>query len=115
MPVPRADCRNTSTQLTLAGSPDHSQSFQPQAAYAIILHMYLFAFATAAIVLYLLTSAALTARLAGAESSLRMSRATVLVLGFSAVVLHAAALYPELMTGNGLNLGFFNAASLIAL
>ena len=69
--------------------------------------MYLFAFAIAAIVLYLLTSAALTARLAGAESGLRMSRATVLVLGFSAVVLHAAALYPDLVTGNGLNLGFF--------
>jgi ABC-type uncharacterized transport system permease subunit len=104
-----------SALLTQSGSPADSQDFQPQAAYAIILHMHLFAFAIAAIVLYLLTSAALTARLAGAESGLRMSRATVLVLGFSAVLLHAAALYPDLMTGNGLNLGFFNAASLIAL
>ncbi len=89
--------------------------FQPQAAYAIILHMYLFAFAIVAIVLYLLTSAALTARLAGADSALRMSRSTVLVLGFSAVILHGVVLYPDLMTGGGLNLGFFNAASLIAL
>jgi len=77
--------------------------------------MYLFAVALVAIVLYLLTSATLTARLAGAESGLRMSRATVLVLGFSAVILHAVVLYPDLITGNGLNLGFFNAASLIAL
>lgn len=77
--------------------------------------MTLFAFAIVAIVLYLLTSAALTVRLAGAESGLRMSRGLVLLLGFGAVALHAAVLYPDLMTGNGLNLGFFNAASLIAL
>jgi ABC-type uncharacterized transport system permease subunit len=77
--------------------------------------MYLVAFAVFAIVLYLLTSAALTARLAGAESALRMSRPVVLLLGFGAVVLHALVLYPELITGGGLNLGFFNAASLIAL
>jgi len=77
--------------------------------------MYLFAVALVAIVLYLLTSATLTARLAGAESGLRVSRATVLVLGFGAVILHAVVLYPNLITGNGLNMGFFNAASLIAL
>jgi len=77
--------------------------------------MYLVAFAVFAIVLYLLTSAALTARLAGAESALRMSRPVVLLLGFGAVILHALVLYPDLITGSGLNLGFFNAASLIAL
>ena len=77
--------------------------------------MSLFAFTVAAIVLYLLTSAALTMRLASAESGPQINRAAVLVLGFSAVILHAVVLYPDLMTGDGLNLGFFNAASLIAL
>jgi ABC-type uncharacterized transport system permease subunit len=77
--------------------------------------MKLVVFAVAAVILYLLTSAALTARLAGSLSSLRVSRAAVLVLGFGAVVLHALVLYPELMTGRGLNMGFFNAASLVAL
>jgi len=78
--------------------------------------MTLFTFSVLAIVLYLLTSAALTVRLAGgSSSSLRMNRGLVLLLGFSAVTLHALVLYPHLITGNGLNLGFFNAASLVAL
>jgi ABC-type uncharacterized transport system permease subunit len=77
--------------------------------------MNLVAFAVIAVVLYLLTSAALTVRLAGPASGLRMSRGTVLLLGLGAVTLHAWVLYPDLVTGQGLNLGFFNAASLIAL
>ncbi len=77
--------------------------------------MSLFAFSMLAIALYLLTSAALTVRLAGSNSGLRMNRGLVLLLGFGAVTLHALVLYPHLITGNGLNLGFFNAASLVAL
>ncbi|MFQ5643109.1 MAG: inner membrane protein YpjD [Thiogranum sp.] len=77
--------------------------------------MNLFAFSVVAIVLYLLTSAALTARLAGSDSGLRMSRGLILLLGFVGVALHAVVLYPHLITGAGLNLGFFNAASLVAL
>ena len=77
--------------------------------------MNLVVFAVIAVVLYLLTSAALTVRLAGPASGLRMSRGTVLLLGLGAVTLHAWVLYPDLVTGQGLNLGFFNAASLIAL
>jgi ABC-type uncharacterized transport system permease subunit len=77
--------------------------------------MNLVIFAVAAVVLYLLTSAALTVRLAGHVSSLRVSRNTVLLLGFGAVILHGLVLYPELMTGRGLNMGFFNAASLVTL
>jgi ABC-type uncharacterized transport system permease subunit len=80
-----------------------------------MLFMSLLVFSMIAIVLYLLTSAALTVRLAGSDSGLRMNRGVVLLLGFSAVTLHAFALYPHLFTGNGLNLGFFNAASLVAL
>lgn len=68
-----------------------------------------------AIVLYLITSAALTLRLTKAQGALTLPRSTVLALGLGAVALHAAMLYPELFTVSGLNLGFFNAASLIAL
>ena len=84
-------------------------------AYAIMPRMNLIIFAVAAVILYLLTSAALTARLAGSLAAPRMSRSIVLLLGFGAVTLHALVLYPELMTGQGLNMGFFNAASLVAL
>lgn len=77
--------------------------------------MHSVGFALLAIVLYLLTSAALTVRLARHDSGQTISRTTVLLLGFGAVILHATVLYPELITRAGLNLGFFNAASLIAL
>lgn len=77
--------------------------------------MNLVTFAVVAVVLYLLTSAALTVRLAGTTSGLHMGRGAVLLLGLSAVTLHAWVLYPELVTDHGLDLGFFNAASLIAL
>ena len=77
--------------------------------------MNLFAFSMVAIVLYLLTSAALTMRLAGSDSGLRMNRSLILLLGFGGVAIHAIVLYPHLVTSHGLNLGFFNAASLVAL
>jgi len=69
----------------------------------------------AAIFFYLLTSLALAMRLGGCTSKLSAHRRAVLIPGLVAVILHAMALYPELVTGQGFNLGFFNAASLIAL
>lgn len=77
--------------------------------------MSLFTFSIVAIVLYLLASAALTVRLTGSNSGLHINRSLILLLGFGAVTLHAMALYPHLITGDGLNLGFFNAVSLVAL
>ncbi|HFD79256.1 MAG TPA: cytochrome C biogenesis protein [Gammaproteobacteria bacterium] len=77
--------------------------------------MYTIGLATLAVILYLLTSAALTLRLAGAETGHHVRRGTVLTLGFGAVILHAMVLYPEVFTGHGLDLAFFNAASLVAL
>ena len=70
---------------------------------------------TLAIILYLITSAALTLRLTKGKDAVSLSRGTVLSLGLAAVALHAATLYPDIITASGLNLGFFNAASLIAL
>ena len=72
------------------------------------------AFAITAIVLYLLTSIALTMRLAN-RGGLTLSRTFVLLTGFAAVLLHAAFLYPQLVTTYGLDLGFFNAVSLLSL
>jgi ABC-type uncharacterized transport system permease subunit len=77
--------------------------------------MQIIVLAALAVALYLLTSAALTVRLARCDSGRCINRTIVLLLGFGAVVLHASVLYPELITGQGMNLDFFNAASLTAL
>lgn len=66
-----------------------------------------------AILLYLCASLLLAFRLVRPERAGRAGRAGALILGFSAVCLHGAALYPVLVTARGLNLGFFNAASLV--
>ena len=71
--------------------------------------------ANLAIVLYLAASALLATRLAGYGPTAHWPRGSVLALGFLAVVLHAGVLLPNLLGGRGLNLGFFNASSLIAL
>ena len=68
-----------------------------------------------AILLYLLTTVGLAMRLGGCKSSLCASRKVIFLPGIGAVILHALVLYPELMSGQGINLGFFNAASLTAL
>jgi ABC-type uncharacterized transport system permease subunit len=68
-----------------------------------------------AVFLYLLTSIALAMRLGGCDSALCTNRKIIFLPGLAAVILHAMALYPELVTGQGFNLGFFNAASLTAL
>lgn len=68
-----------------------------------------------AILLYLASSSLLVARMVRGMDYGLTGRSGVIGLGFVAVALHAAALYPLLVTASGLNLGFFNAASLIAL
>ena len=57
-----------------------------------------------AIVLYLITTAALAMRLTKGKDALTLPRGTVLILGLGAVILHAAVLYPQLFTTSGLNL-----------
>jgi ABC-type uncharacterized transport system permease subunit len=64
-----------------------------------------------AILLYLTTSLLLALRLVRRE--LPLGRGGVIVLGLLAVLLHAGALYPLLVTTTGLSLGFFNAAALV--
>lgn len=66
-----------------------------------------------AILLYLASSVLLAVRLVRREHAAPLGRSGVLSLGFGGVLLHAGVLYPLLVTANGLNLGFFNAASLV--
>lgn len=101
--------------MTQTGRTPGTWAFSQYPLVPLFLPMQAIGFATFAIVLYLVTSAALTLRLARAESGLSMNRNIVLLLGFGAVALHAMALYPQLITDRGLNLSFFNAASLTAL
>jgi ABC-type uncharacterized transport system permease subunit len=71
--------------------------------------------ANLAIVLYLTASAILATRLAGIGPTAYWPRGAALAVGFVAVALHAGVLLPSLLSTKGLNLGFFNASSLIAL
>ncbi|BCO33233.1 inner membrane protein YpjD [Thiohalobacter sp. COW1] len=68
-----------------------------------------------AILLYLASSSLLVARMVRGLEPGAGGRNSVIGLGFAGVVLHAVVLWPALVTASGLNLGFFNAASLIAL
>ncbi|MEE9493580.1 MAG: cytochrome c biogenesis protein CcsA [Gammaproteobacteria bacterium] len=70
-----------------------------------------------AILLYLLASAGFLRQL---QYNLTINdqqpyRKQLLGLVFVAIILHTASLWPQLMTSQGLNLGFFNAISLVAL
>ncbi|MFN2310052.1 MAG: inner membrane protein YpjD [Gammaproteobacteria bacterium] len=66
-----------------------------------------------AIFLYLASSLLFAVRLARHDLAGSVSRNTALILGLLATLLHGTAMYPVLVTPNGLNLGFFNAASLV--
>ncbi len=71
---------------------------------------------TIAIVLYLAAAGMLAIRLAGATRIPSiLGRQGVLTMGLIAALLHAGALYPLIVSPSGINLGFFNAASLIGL
>ncbi len=63
--------------------------------------------------LYLLAAGLIAVRLFGGHEA-RDRRPLVLATGFAALALHGLVLYSELVTENGINLGFFNAASLTA-
>jgi ABC-type uncharacterized transport system permease subunit len=67
------------------------------------------------IALYLMASGLLLARLARGPVEGRGGCTRILLIATAALVMHATLLYPAILAGNGLNLGFVNAASLIAL
>lgn len=67
-----------------------------------------------AVAIYLITGFGIGLRLFDGAPPAWLKRAPLLGLGFVAVVLHALELYHGLHTGAGINLDFFNAASLVA-
>jgi ABC-type uncharacterized transport system permease subunit len=69
-----------------------------------------------AIILYLLACGLLLAQLKRAiPAGSGCHRNKTLMLGFAAAIIHGITLYPAIITPNGLNLGIFHAASLVAL
>lgn len=72
---------------------------------------------SATIILYLLTGILFAARLFGRKDndpeSLLHGKNGLLILGLIAVMMHAIVLYNTLFVSGGLDLGFFNAGSLI--
>lgn len=68
---------------------------------------------TLAIALYLATAFLLGRRLATGLGAGQQNRLPVLSLGFGAVILHGSILAYNLVTTAGINLGFFNALSLV--
>jgi ABC-type uncharacterized transport system permease subunit len=87
----------------------------PGTTAVILIGMHSQLLANLAIVLYLASSLILVTRLAGVGPTAQWPRAGALLVAFMAVLLHGGVLLPNLLTAHGLNLGFFNAASLIAL
>ena len=68
-----------------------------------------------AITLYLLASGLLAIRLARPQAGSSCKRTQALITAGAAILIHGMLLYYSILTADGLNLGFFNAASLIAL
>jgi len=68
----------------------------------------------AAVVLYLACTVLIGLQLYRRDDTKSVSRPAILITGFVALALHAGVLYSELHTAQGINLSFFNAASLTA-
>jgi len=66
------------------------------------------------LILYILASALLVSRLLG-DGMFACQRRQLLLVGAAAVVIHGMFLYPLLVTDSGLDLGFYQAVSLVAL
>ena len=68
-----------------------------------------------AIILYLLASGQLLVKLMRGLQDTACPRNLILLIGLAAVFIHGLILYPSIITANGLNLGIFYAASLVAM
>ncbi len=66
----------------------------------------------AAIGMYLVCTLLVALRLRQRGQARKVKRSAVLLTGFAALLLHALVLYGELHTAQGINLSFFNVASL---
>ena len=68
---------------------------------------------TLSIILYLVTTFLLGRRLVQPVSTPAASRIALLSLGLGAAILHISVVYHSVFTDAGINLGFYNAASLV--
>jgi ABC-type uncharacterized transport system permease subunit len=73
----------------------------------------LFTFTLLAILAYLAAGLIISLRLFCSKAESNAPRALALVLGFVGAALHAIPLYQNMVSANGLNMGVFNALSLI--
>ena len=64
--------------------------------------------------LYLVTAILLATRLAKTSKGQIQAKTSILILGLGAVILHSSLLYNQIIGPDGLNLGIFNALSLIS-
>lgn len=69
--------------------------------------------AICAVILYLVAGTGLAMRLSRGTLSVQ-PKSRLILLGLAAVILHAVALFQNVVVVNGLNLGFFNAVSVLA-
>jgi len=67
-----------------------------------------------AISLYLVTAILLVTRLKKTSTGQIQPKTSILILGLSAVILHSSLLYGQIVGSEGINLGIFNALSLIS-
>ncbi|MEE8264672.1 MAG: cytochrome c biogenesis protein CcsA [Gammaproteobacteria bacterium] len=76
--------------------------------------MNIAAVSIAAIILYLAAASRLAVALFYAPYGGQNAKIQTISVGMLAIILHGAVLYHIVVTGSGLNLGFFNALSLVA-
>jgi ABC-type uncharacterized transport system permease subunit len=74
--------------------------------------MMIFAITFLTIILYVVTAVLLARRLVGGAIALDGSKLPYLALGLGAVILHAGGLYQDIVSSEGVNLGFYNTFSL---
>ncbi|MCI0400422.1 MAG: cytochrome c biogenesis protein CcsA [Gammaproteobacteria bacterium] len=67
-----------------------------------------------AIILYLAAASRVAIALFHAPNSAQHVKVQTISLGMLAIILHGAVLYQAIVTSSGLNMGFFNALSLVA-
>jgi len=77
-------------------------------------YMSLIIIAPAAILLYLIATAWLGYRFISADTNTNGIKGTLLIICSAALILHAMVLYQMVFTEQGMNMGFYNALSLVS-
>ena len=78
------------------------------------MHPWILAFALMSVTLYVAATVMLGRQLSSANRAAKAATPKLPMFAFVAVALHGVLLYANVVTGQGLRLGFFDAASLVA-